>query len=92
MPEPVWRLPPESDARFGAMAYQMINGEVLPRRPVASPLVDQLPGFLVHGDFWHDNLLVDSNLGGIAWSVENNDEEEYADSLIKVHSVLPLIS
>ncbi len=32
------------------------------------------------------------NLGGIAWSVANDDAAEYADSLLKVRSVLPLIS
>jgi aminoglycoside phosphotransferase (APT) family kinase protein len=31
------------------------------------------------------------NLGDISWSVDNDDAEEYADSLIKVRSVLPLL-
>lgn len=31
------------------------------------------------------------NLGGITWSLNNNDREEYVDSLTKVQSVLPLI-
>ncbi|WP_161606083.1 phosphotransferase family protein [Microlunatus speluncae] len=32
------------------------------------------------------------NLGGVAWSVDNDDAEEYADSLLKVRSVLPLLA
>lgn len=30
------------------------------------------------------------NVGGITWSIDNNDVEEYADSLTKVHDVLHL--
>lgn len=36
-------------------------------------------------------LRIARNLGGVIWSVNNNDPAEYADSLIKVQSVLPLI-
>ncbi len=113
--------------------------------------IDDRGAVVVHGDFWHDNLLIGPagltgvidweasaladrvvdlapvwdidpalgaallsryqahtgrddtlaervhrcriarNLGGISWSVDNDDAAEYADSLIKVRSVLPLL-
>jgi aminoglycoside phosphotransferase (APT) family kinase protein len=36
-------------------------------------------------------LRIARNIGGITWSIDNDDPEEYADSLGKVRSVLPLL-
>lgn len=116
----------------------------------ATMMLDRNDGVVVHGDFWHANILTDGislvgmldwegvatadpatdlapvwdidpdlgarllheyqrrnpdprlaervrmfriarNIGGITWSINNDDPEEYADSLVKVRSVLSLL-